>query len=63
MSDLLIFKINTMVSNEKLLEIKQSLLEQVEKGVVTLPHYISVEECCCKECDIKVVDCNGNVVE
>lgn len=59
---ILIFRVNAHVSHESLVNIQKDILSQMEAGVVVLPPYIDLECGTPKDCEIQVVDADGNVV-
>ena len=60
---LLIFRINKCQSHDDLKIARQEIIDQIKEGVVLLPPYITVETVIPADCEIRIVDKDGNVIE
>lgn len=60
---LLIFKVLRNFRSEDMRKIRKEIIKQVEEGVVVLPYFINVETIIPSDCEIRIVDKDGNVVE
>ena len=58
-----IFKTYPMFNKDRLEELRANLLDQVKSGVVLLPPYVDFICAIPKDCEIKILDKDGNVVE
>lgn len=58
-----IFKVNHMLSGDRLRLLRNNLLDQMKSGIVFLPPYIDFICAIPKDCEIKIVNRDGSVVE
>ena len=58
-----IFKTNHMMSVDHLRLLRNDLLDQMKSGIVLLPTYIDFICAIPKDCEIKIVNKDGSVVE
>ena len=58
-----IFKANHMMSGDHLRLLRNDLLDQMKRGIVLLPPYIDFICAISKDCEIKIVNKDGSVVE
>ena len=59
----MIFRINKCLSHDDLKIARQEIIDQIKEGVVLLPPYITVETVIPADCEIRIVDKDGNVIE
>ena len=60
---LLIFRINKCQSHDDWKIARQEIIDQIKGGVVLLPPYTTVETVVPADCEIRIVDKDGNVIE
>ena len=58
-----IFKTNYMLSGDRLRILRNDLLDQMKSGIVLLPPYVDFICAIPKDCEIKIVNKDGSVVE
>lgn len=62
-SGIFIFKTKHMMSEDHLSLLRNDLLDQMKSGIVLLPAYVDFICAIPKDCEIKILDKDGNVVE
>ena len=60
---LLIFRCTKMCSPGRMKKTRDDIITQVKEGVVLLPARMTVEAIVPADCEIRIVDTDGNVVE
>ena len=58
-----IFKTNYMLSGDRLRLLRNDLLDQMKSGIVFLPAYVDFICAIPKDCEIKIVNKDGSVIE
>lgn len=58
-----IFKANHMLSGDRLRLLRNDLLDQMKSGIALLPPYVDFICAIPKDCEIKIVNKDGSVVE
>lgn len=62
-NEVLVLQMKTLVKPEKLGTIYDSIMAQKENGVILLPLLVDLVHVTDKDCEIKVLDMEGNEIE
>ena len=60
---LLIFRCLNTLRPDRMHEVRDKLINQIKEGIVLLPAYMTVEAIVPADCEIRIVDKDGNIVE